>query len=173
MKHAKLIGAIGMFLAVMVVLTTGEISSVHSPQTDTATESAPTHCQTIEGQNGSYTNLSSPNVLNADQCLVDNSYELVMQPDGNLVLYDRTITSRRQRAWSSNTAGSGAVQAKMQDDGNLVLYTYSSRPIWASNTSHYKARCQNECTLELTNCGALEITAPPHSFIWRANAKKC
>jgi hypothetical protein len=61
--------------------------------------------------------------------------DLVMQADGNLVLYrhgNHTI-----HYWDSGTAGSHATQLLWQADGNLVLYTagYAQHP-WASNTNH-------------------------------------
>ncbi|GAA2911393.1 hypothetical protein Acy02nite_89850 [Actinoplanes cyaneus] len=66
------------------------------------------------------------------------TYWLIMQLDGNLVLYkgdrDHHVT---KVCWASNTAGRGwnSVYAKYQgQDGNFVLYTFSGFAIWASNT---------------------------------------
>lgn len=58
-------------------------------------------------------------------------YKLVMQTDGNLVVYDGT-----RPIWASNTNGKGVgpYQATMQDDGNLVVYDSTRKPLWASNT---------------------------------------
>ena len=54
---------------------------------------------------------------------------LVMQPDGNLVLY-----SRGQRPlWSSGTVGRANSFVIMQNDGNLVIYAPGD-PVWASET---------------------------------------
>jgi hypothetical protein len=58
-------------------------------------------------------------------------YTLVMQGDGNLVLYD----NKGKAIWATGTNGSGAVVCDMQQDGNLVLYTNSGVPVWASNTN--------------------------------------
>jgi hypothetical protein len=52
---------------------------------------------------------------------------LVMQPDGNLVLYD----DAGHPVWASGTHGNGLFLA-LQDDGNLVIE--HPRPAWASNT---------------------------------------
>ena len=57
-------------------------------------------------------------------------YTLIMQLDGNLVLYE----NKNRPVWATNTDGSGATVAIMQADGNLVLYDNASRPIWSSNT---------------------------------------
>ncbi|MFD0663070.1 hypothetical protein [Thermocatellispora tengchongensis] len=58
----------------------------------------------------------------------NGKYRLIMQTDGNLVLYQ----TGGGALWSSQTLGGGAFAA-MQDDGNLVLYK-GRTPLWASNT---------------------------------------
>jgi hypothetical protein len=55
--------------------------------------------------------------------------KLIMQNDGNLVLY----TASNQPVWASNTAGKGTSFARMQDDGNFVVYIQGS-PTFATNT---------------------------------------
>lgn len=60
----------------------------------------------------------------------DERYQLVMQTDGNLVLYSPT-----RAVWSSGTNGKGGARAFMQSDGNLVIYRSDWTPIWSSNTS--------------------------------------
>ncbi|MGW3630333.1 protein kinase domain-containing protein [Streptomyces sp. NPDC005122] len=54
---------------------------------------------------------------------------LIMQTDGNLVLYDESGTAR----WASRTQGAGNT-AVLQADGNLVVYSAQGKPLWASNT---------------------------------------
>ena len=90
----------------------------------------------------------------------DGRFSLVMQPDGNLVLYGPTgalwstgtggtanvadmqmdgnfvvYNSAGSPLWNSSTAGNPASYLALQSDGNLVLYDASSAPIWASNTA--------------------------------------
>jgi hypothetical protein len=60
----------------------------------------------------------------------NHQYRLVMQNDGNLVLYD----ARRHPLWSSNTQGQRVEKCIMQRDGNLVLYLHNGQPAWSSNT---------------------------------------
>jgi hypothetical protein len=60
---------------------------------------------------------------------------LVMQPDGNLVLYDAANHPR----WATGTDGRVVTHAIMQKDGNLVLYNKKS-PVWASDTWNANAR---------------------------------
>lgn len=55
---------------------------------------------------------------------------LLLQPDGNLVLYD----ANRKPLWASNTAGKDPKYLALQSDGNLVLYSKSNVAIWNSGT---------------------------------------
>jgi hypothetical protein len=55
-------------------------------------------------------------------------FNLIMQSDGNLVLYDYFAA-----IWASNTVGRGH-HAVFQTDGNLVVYAANGTPVWASNT---------------------------------------
>lgn len=90
-------------------------------------------------------------------------YQLIMQSDGNLVIYDKagtpiwsTVTSTstgdakvimqndgnlvlyqvstNTALWASDTSGSGANRAILQNDGNLVLYTASNVAVWSSDS---------------------------------------
>jgi hypothetical protein len=66
-------------------------------------------------------------------CSKDGSRYLIMQPDGNVVVY-----KNGNAVWSSRTDGHQAhkhpFRLTMQDDGNLVLYNRENHPFWASNT---------------------------------------
>jgi hypothetical protein len=60
-----------------------------------------------------------------------NWHTLVMQFDGNVVLYNGSNVP----IWSTNTGGYAYPTVLiMQSDGNMVLYG-STGPLWASNTS--------------------------------------
>lgn len=77
--------------------------------------------------------------LHADQRLgpgaeltSDNSrVRLVMQGDGNLVLYR---TDDGAPLWSSDTWQQPITHAVMQGDGNFVLHTDEEKPLWATST---------------------------------------
>ena len=62
----------------------------------------------------------------------NRQFKLIMQGDGNLVLYKPDLRA----AWASNTyhANSGSPSLFMQADGNLVMYDQTGKPMWASNT---------------------------------------
>ncbi|MPY49685.1 protein kinase domain-containing protein [Streptomyces acidicola] len=55
---------------------------------------------------------------------------LVMQEDGNLVIYDQD----RKPRWAAMTKGEGN-SARFQPDGNLVVYNRDGQPLWASRTN--------------------------------------
>ncbi len=61
----------------------------------------------------------------------DGAERLAMQDDGDFVVY-----AKRTPVWSSKTPGHQGASLKLQDDGNLVVHpgASSARPLWASNT---------------------------------------
>lgn len=59
-----------------------------------------------------------------------DSAQLSMQPDGNLVIYNKNGSA----IWTSGTSGNGVAVLSMQPDGNLVIYNPNGRAAWASNT---------------------------------------
>jgi hypothetical protein len=101
--------------------------------------------------------------LRVDQSLRKSCNMLVLQSDGNLVLYGENGTialwssdtwnsgsnrlimqsdgnlvlyNNEGAVWSSGTTGQGANRLVVQDDGNLVLYTAQNVAIWATNTNY-------------------------------------
>ena len=77
--------------------------------------------------------LSAGQKLQAGQKLISagGQYTLVMQTDGNLVIYGNGCV-----IWASNTTGTGSHNyLAMQGDGNLVVYTSGGKPVWASHTA--------------------------------------
>jgi hypothetical protein len=57
------------------------------------------------------------------------AHEVLMQGDGNLVVYDHC----HDAFWSSHTGGQSGAHAVVQDDGNLVVYD-NGKAIWSSHT---------------------------------------
>jgi hypothetical protein len=67
-------------------------------------------------------------------------FMLVMQTDGNLVLYGYDpSTNGWTPLWATNTADLPVRLAIMQSDGNFVLYDYRGKPLWKSNTAGHPA----------------------------------
>jgi hypothetical protein len=76
-------------------------------------------------------NLSTGAATWASNTYGQSTTTLIMQPDGNLVLYFNG-TPR----WASNTCCSNPNSyLAVQDDGNVVIYTSGGAAIWATNTS--------------------------------------
>jgi hypothetical protein len=83
--------------------------------------------------------LSAGQELQAGQDLVSSGgqHTLVMQTDGNLVVYGNGCV-----IWASNTTGTGSSNyLAMQGDGNLVVYTGTSHPVWAAGASSADRLC--------------------------------
>jgi hypothetical protein len=77
----------------------------------------------------SATVIRGTSVLERGQAWKAGRTVLVLQGDGNLVLYDRQGHPR----WQSGTVGQGATTV-FQADGNFVVYTSSMHPVWSSRT---------------------------------------
>ncbi|MFE5813827.1 mannose-binding protein [Streptomyces sp. NPDC056479] len=68
-------------------------------------------------------------VLEVNQAWTTNRIRMVMQTDGNLVVYNE----QGNPIWASMTFGANH-RAIFQQDGNLVIHDGDDRPIWASQT---------------------------------------
>lgn len=87
--------------------------------------------------------------------------DLVLQTDGNLVMYRHGNHSIIY--WKTNTAGSGATQLLFQHDGNLVLYTSGyARAVWSSGT-------HNRCTSAETPALSLQSDSNFVIYCWANN----
>ncbi len=67
----------------------------------------------------------------------NGQYRILMQSDGNLVLYDLwNLTSEGwwTALWYSNTYNNPGARLAMQADGNLVVYSSANSPLWNSET---------------------------------------
>jgi hypothetical protein len=91
------------------------------PGPPTKSPTAPTGCGSIEEGFGLHRGEAF------DSC--DGRFSLVMQTDGNLVLY-----LAGSALWNSHTSGTDGFAANMQTDGNFVLYGAHSDALWQSHT---------------------------------------
>jgi hypothetical protein len=113
------------------------------------------------------------NVLEPDEGLLgswtqtltsaNRSYQLVMQEDGNLVLYSQAGAS----LWNSGTEGHPGAHAIMQSDGNLVVYDPSGQALWSSGTGGNSANVG--AALDLQNDGNVVIYTTGAQAIWATN----
>ncbi|MFI5674177.1 mannose-binding protein [Streptomyces cellulosae] len=79
--------------------------------------------------NWSTETVSATSVLEVNQAWTTNRIRMVMQTDGNLVVYNE----EGKPIWASMTFGQNH-RAIFQTDGNLVIHNGDDRPIWASQT---------------------------------------
>lgn len=86
----------------------------------------------------------------------NGSYKLVMQTDGNLVLYQGV-----RSLWSTGTNGTSAYFAEMQTDGNFVLYDALGNAKWASGTAGNPG-----AHLAIQNAGNLVIYSSSGTVLW-------
>lgn len=103
--------------------------------------------------------LTAGSVLSGGQTLSSGygTYRLVMQTDGNAVVY--TADDNRV-LWNSGTGGNPGAWFAVQPDGNLVVYSSSSVPLWASGTSAASVR------LVMQEDGNLVLYRPDNVAIW-------
>ncbi len=97
-------------------------------------------------------------ILNQALYSCDGRFGLVMQSDGNLVLYRSGVGP----LWATNTTlKNGQTTAILQGDGNLVLYDAANHPLWQSNTAGWVG-----AYLEVQSDGDLVIFNPSESPVW-------
>ncbi|WP_326588058.1 FG-GAP-like repeat-containing protein [Streptomyces sp. NBC_01294] len=84
----------------------------------------------IDGVPGS--KIAAGTTLASGQELTSGSSKLVMQADGNLVLY----TKDGKPLWATGTGNNPGARARMQSDGNLVVYAANgTTALWSSKTT--------------------------------------
>ena len=105
--------------------------------------------------------LTANQYLSAGQSLTscDGRFDLILQGDGNLVLYEGASA-----LWASNTVNSAATKAILQGDGNFVLYTAAGTAVWASNTAGNAG-----AELVLGNDGNLVVDSASGAALWSTN----
>jgi hypothetical protein len=89
----------------------------------------------------------------------DGRITLLLQTDGNLVLYGPGY----HVLWQSGTAGQGVSRLSMQTDGNLVLYRANNTWVWQSGTGNSGAD-----RVVVQNDGNLVIYRPNNSWVWQS-----
>ncbi len=100
-------------------------SSTGTALWSTGTLSQPDHLSRVDYS------LSNTNLYPGQSLLTpDGKYRMVLQKDGNLVVYSPT-----HPIWNSMTSGKPSAQLSMQPDGNLVIYDTSGNALWTSSTS--------------------------------------
>ncbi len=91
-------------------------------------------------------------------------FDLVMQTDGNLVLYRQG----GQALWATGTSGQKGLTFVMQTDGNAVLYSNAGCPLWDSATSGNAG-----AFLALQDDGNLVVYGASGKALWASNTVVC
>jgi hypothetical protein len=108
--------------------------------------------------------LNANQLLGVNQQLVSSNGKarLLMQSDGNLVLYR---VSDNRALWASGTYGKPMTQALMQTDGNFVGYN-SGKTIayWSSHTYGFPG-----ASVVLGDDGNLLVVLPSGAVLWASN----
>ncbi|MDX8410274.1 MAG: hypothetical protein R8K46_00165, partial [Mariprofundaceae bacterium] len=101
--------------------------------------------------------LLSGEILTGDEAIKSTEVRtLIMQLDGNLVLYNGS----GHPLWATGTRGQGA-WAAMQTDGNLVVYSADGRVLWAADTQGHPGSW-----LALQGDGNLVIYTADGNALW-------
>jgi hypothetical protein len=117
--------------------------------------------------------LKAEEILNKGQYISskNGNYSLVMQNDGNLVMYYTPLfNGAYARYFSSDTRNSGSY-VRMQIDGNLALYKSSNTWAWTSGTGGRPF--DPGIKLELTDWGTLQIVNGGGIVIKTLNVDSC
>ncbi|WP_433259910.1 S8 family serine peptidase [Actinosynnema sp. CS-041913] len=88
----------------------------------------------------------------------NGQFRLVLQPDGNLVLY---ATDGGQALWDSHTWGTDVTRAVLQEDGNFVLYSAAGVARWHTNSWGTVAD-----RLVVQNDDNVVLYGPSHEVFW-------
>ncbi len=112
-----------------LLITTGVVLAILVPTIAQYQRGSKRSAQTIRGNNI----LRDDQRLNVKESLLspNGEYELIMQEDGNLVLYHRTTNKAR---WSTMTTGQSVAAAVMQIGGEFMLCGYQNQVYWKSGT---------------------------------------
>jgi hypothetical protein len=105
--------------------------------------------------------LNAGQQLAVGQQMIAKNVNLVMQGDGNLVMY-RSVFGRPM--FATNTGGQPATRAVMQGDGNFVLYGNNGTPYWDTGTWQYPG-----ARLVLQDDGNLVVYDSGNRARWASN----
>lgn len=128
----------------------------------TSGESSDSSATTLWGGVGNATGLGTQltvgQTMHSNQYLVSGNvqYALMMQADGNLVLY-----SRGHAIWANNMYGNPGAYLTLQSDGNIVEYTSGGAPLWGTGTNG-----QSLGYLILQDDGNLVAYSPSNAPLW-------
>jgi len=118
----------------------------------------PEECGTLRANTG----------IGVDQAVTScgGAYALVMQNDGNLVMYR---TADAAALWSTKTAGSRATRAWLSRDGSFATYdeSWNPEPVWSAKTTG-----PTDAVLRVQDDGNLVIYDARNRAIWATRTQQ-
>lgn len=120
-----------LFIVITAIAASSAIENSKNSQAN-ATTSAANSAVVISSLNPG-DRLNPGNSLQIGQYIISVSgqIKLILQGDGNLVLYD----SSNKPLWATGTNGKAVSRAVVQTDGNFVLYDKNNIKLWSTNTA--------------------------------------
>ncbi|MFJ4189687.1 hypothetical protein [Kitasatospora sp. NPDC089509] len=114
-------------------------------------------------QADSSVSMREPGILYQGSSLNTDDTRLILQLDGNLVIYRNYQTPNPVAVWSAAGTWSCGYKAIMQGDGNFVVYNASNKVCWASNT--FKSDPNSTASLVVSDHGGLTVqfSYPPRA----------
>lgn len=115
--------------------------------------------QALWSRHGYVGSLPSGHTLKAGQGVQsrDGEYRLIMQKEGNLVLYNRA----NKPSWTTPTADQPGSRAVMQKEGNLVIYNAANKAVWTTKTAG-----NHGAYLAVQNAGNIVIYSKDNKPLW-------
>lgn len=110
------------------------------------------------------TSLPTGMILQAGEALLsaNGNYRVVMQGDGNLVLY-----AGSSPLWHTHTSGNPGAFAVLQGDGNLVIYSAANQPLRSTGTHGNPGS-----TIELGDDGNLVLHSASGDILWQSGTSQ-
>ncbi|TVZ56762.1 D-mannose binding lectin [Lutibacter sp. Hel_I_33_5] len=107
--------------------------------------------------------LSSNKELKKGEFIVspDGSFKLIMQDDGNLVIYNMF----KKATWSSKTSRKSGVKLRMRDDGILTVYKKDNSHAWSSGKKK-DAKPKGKYVLKMQDDGNAVVYDKKNKAIW-------
>lgn len=156
--------------------TSGASRPSSAPASSRNPQTAPTPRRPSQPQASAQSTLVLGQEMKTNQRIyaADRSHYLVVQTDGNLVIYTRAD----KPIWATMTHSQGSgCRLAMQTDGHLVYYNRSGKAIWATEThpnwdSKYRSSEWKPTKAVLENDGSLVLYSATERKVWTSRQGK-
>ncbi|WP_316526726.1 hypothetical protein [Kitasatospora brasiliensis] len=144
MKTTKTVRQLAIAIAATTLALTGTVATAGTAQA------------AIDNESGlPIVSMGEPGILYQGQYIETGYTRLILQTDGNLVIYRTAEGGPSYAKWAAPGTWGCGVKAIMQGDGNFVVYGTNNRFCWASST--FKSSPSKTATLEVYGRGGLGV----------------